>query len=122
MSGPFAAMLLVSLFLLAHSASAKRAAPKPVAPVLYRGATYSAPNSGGTSNFVVASDSTGKDLFRIKVFDMPIDPKHEEDAQWVFITHLGLSGDSLVVKDEKGRCYVINLDTRIVKRKPWCMF
>jgi hypothetical protein len=48
---------------------------------------------------------------------MTIDPKLEEDVQWVFITGLSISGGSLLVEDEKGRCYVVNLDTKAVKRK-----
>jgi hypothetical protein len=115
------AVVLVSLLLCAHPASAKRA-PDPVAPVFYKGVTYSAPNNSGMINYVLASDSSGKELFRIKVFDMPIDPRLEEDAQWVFITHLELSGDFLLVKDEKGRCFAISLTTRAVKRKYWCLF
>jgi hypothetical protein len=110
------AVLLAVLFACVDSASAKRAAPKPVSPVVYKGITYSAPNQSGSTSYVIASNATGKEQFRIKVFDTPIDPKMEEDVQWVFITELKLSGDSLLVKDEKGRCYLINLDTRIVKR------
>jgi hypothetical protein len=110
------AVLLAALFGSADSASAKRAAPKPVAPVVYKGITYSAPNSGRSGNYVIASDSTGKEQFRIKVFDTTIDPKMEEDVQWVFITELKLTGNSLIVKDEKSRCYTIDLDTRTVKR------
>jgi hypothetical protein len=115
-------VLLVLLPLSAHFAAAKRGAPDTVPPVLFKGVTYSAPNKNGMINYVLASDLSGKELFRIKVFDMPIDPKLEEDAQWIFITHLELSGDSLLVKDEKGRCFAINLTTRAVKRKYWCLF
>jgi len=122
MSKPLAVPLLLVVLLSVDSASAKRAAPKPVPPVVYKGITYSAPNNFGMINYVLASDSAGKELFRIKVFEMPIDPKLEEDVQWVFITDLVLKGDSLQVKDEKGRCYVINLDTKAVKRKYWCLF
>jgi len=116
------AVLLAALLGSADSASAKRGAPDPVAPVFYKGVTYSAPNNSGMINYVLASDSSGKELFRIKVFDMPIDPRLEEDAQWVFVTHLELSGDFLLVKDEKGRCFAISLTTRAVKRKYWCLF
>jgi hypothetical protein len=110
--------LLAFLLLLGvNSASAKRASPKPIAPVTYKGITYSAPNGGRTMNYVFASDATGKELFRIKVFDMPIDPRLEEDVQWIAITELELSGNALIVKDEKGRCFAIDLATRGVKRK-----
>jgi len=109
--------LLATLFGSADSASAKRATPKPVSPVVYKGITYSAPNHGGSGNYVLASDATGKEQFRIKVFDTPIDPKMEEDVQWVFITELKLTGSSLMVKDEKSRCYTVDLETRTVKQK-----
>jgi hypothetical protein len=122
MSRLLAAALVLSLLLSVELALAKRDSPKPVPPVVYKSVTYSAPNHAGTSNYVYASDSAGKELFRIKVFDMPIDPNLEEDVQWVFITGLTLTGSSLQVKDEKGRCYVINLDTKAVKRKYWCLF
>ncbi|MGP0017244.1 MAG: hypothetical protein ACLPHP_01645 [Candidatus Sulfotelmatobacter sp.] len=110
-------MLLAALFGSADSASAKRAAPKPVPPVVYKGITYSAPNDGRSGNYVIASDSMGKEQFRIKVFDRSIDPKMEEDVQWVFITELKLTGSSLIVKDEKSRCYTVDLETKTVKQK-----
>lgn len=116
------ALVLAALFGSTESAFAKRASPKPVPPVVYKGITYSAPNPGGSENYVIASDSTGTEQFRIKVFDTPIDPRMEEDVQWVFITELKLSGDFLLVEDEKGRCFAINLTTRGVKRKYWCLF
>jgi len=116
------AVLLALLFVSAKSASAKRAAPNPVPPVEYKGINYSAPNHDGRTAYVLASDSSGKELFRVKVFEVPIDPKLEEDVQWVFITALKLSRESLLVKDERGRCYAVDLPTRVVRRKYWCRF
>jgi hypothetical protein len=95
------AVLLMALF-EAEPALAKRAAPKPVAPVAYKGITYAAPNQDGTKAYGIASDSKGKELFRIKVFDVPIDQRLEEDVQWVFITDLKSDGESLLIQDEKG--------------------
>ncbi|HVN18293.1 MAG TPA: hypothetical protein VMU05_05950 [Dongiaceae bacterium] len=112
-----AALVFLMLFGTFHKASAKRAAPKPVAPVVHKGVTYSAPNDNGKAAYVVASDSAGKELFRIKVFDVRIDPKLEEDVQWIFITELKLRGDSLLVLDEAGRCSVIDLATHKVKKR-----
>ncbi|MGB6475725.1 MAG: hypothetical protein WBF04_16875 [Candidatus Sulfotelmatobacter sp.] len=99
---------------------AKRAAPPPVSPVLCQGIKYSAPNDNGRVGYVLASDSGGKKLFQITVFETEIDPKLEEDVQWVFIIDLRLSGNSLLVKDEKSRCFSINLDTRVVEKKHRC--
>jgi hypothetical protein len=121
MSKFFAAAVLFSMLLSVRS-FAKRAPPVPVTPVVDKGITYSAPNDSGKAAYVVASDATGKELFRIKVFDTPIDPSLEEDVQWVFITRLKLSGGALLVEDEKNRCYAIDLATRSVKRKYFCRF
>jgi hypothetical protein len=114
--------LLVFLFMHGSPLFAKRAAPKPVPPVSYKGITYSAPNTAELMNYVLASDSSGHELFRVKVFDVPIDPKLEQNVQWVFITELRISGGSLLVKDEKGRCFAVDLTTHVVKRKYGCLF
>jgi hypothetical protein len=114
--------MLLAVLAGVSSVSAKRGAPEPVPPVVYKGVTYSAPNNNGMINYVLASDATGRELFRIKVFDMTIDPKLEEDVQWIFITNLKLSGSALLVKDGRGRCYAIDLDTKVSKRKFQCMF
>jgi hypothetical protein len=98
----------------------KRAAPAPVAPVLHGGIKYSAPNDDGRTGYVQASDSAGKHLFRIIVFQTEINPNLEEDVQWVFIKDLKLAGNSVWVKDEKSRCYSIDLNTNAVERKPGC--
>lgn len=114
--------VLVIALCKAEPALAKRAAPKPVAPVAYKGITYTAPNQDGTKAYVVASDSKGKELLQIKIFDVPIDQRLEEDVQWVFITDLKPDGDFLLIRDEKGRCFAIDLSTHAVKRKRWCAF
>jgi hypothetical protein len=110
----------LTIVLLAGPLFAKRAAPEPVAPISYGGLKYSAPNDDGRIGYVQASDSVGKRLFRIRVFETNIDPSLEEDVQWVFISGLKLVGNSLWVKDEKSRCYSINLDTKAVEKKTGC--
>jgi hypothetical protein len=110
---------VLAIVLLAGPLFAKRAAPEPVAPVS-GGMNYLAPNDDGRIGYVQASDSAGKHLFRIKVFETKIDPSLEEDVQWVFIARLKVVGNSLWVKDEKSRCYSIDLDTKAVEKKTSC--
>ncbi len=117
-----AALSLMLFFGALHNLSAKRAAPQPVTPVVYKGVTYSAPNDSGKVAYVVASDSAGQELFRVKVFEVRISPKLEEDMQWIFITELKLRGDSLLVNDEAGRCSVIDLTTHKVKKRYGFLF
>lgn len=69
---------------------------------------------------MIATDQkTGNILWKVKVFHTSIKPDLEEDVQWVFITHLQLSGNSLLARDEKSRCYRIDLSTRVVKGGHW---
>jgi hypothetical protein len=110
---------VLAIVLLAGPLFGKRAAP-PVAPAVHGGINYSAPNDDGRIGYVQASDSVGKHLFRIIVFQTEINPNLEEDVQWVFITDLKLAGDSLWVKDEKSRCYSVDLNTKAVEKKPGC--
>ena len=112
----FVLLLFIPLVLFA-----KRAAPKPVAPVIQNGVRYSAPNDNGTIGHVVASDvRSGKTLWDIKIFQVEIEPKLEEDVQWVFITDLRLVGNSLRVRNEKSRCYNLDLTTKKVKKEFFC--
>jgi hypothetical protein len=69
-------------------ASAKRAAPAKVEPVTHEGIRYVAPNDDGRRAYVEAWDvRTNKKLWDLTVFTIPIDPKLEEDAQWVLLNH-----------------------------------
>jgi hypothetical protein len=69
----------------------------------------------------MASDlRSGKTVWDTKVFEIEIDPKLEEDVQWVFITELKLAGNALRIKDEKSRCYNLDLITKKVKRQVFC--
>jgi len=40
----------------------------------------------------------------------------EEDNQWIFISDLKLSDDALVVRDERSRCYRVDLASRHVQK------
>jgi hypothetical protein len=100
-------------------AVAKRIAPKNVPPIITDGIRYSATGDGRNS-FVAATDAaTGKDLWKVKVFHTPIKFwRGEEDNQWVFISDMKLAENSILVRDEKSRCYSISLSTKQVKRTP----
>ena len=100
--------------------AAKRAAPKPVSPVISGGIRYSA-EGNGIDEYVVATDaSSGKKLWKVEVFHNEIDPSLEEDVQAVFITNLKLAGNSLSIRDEKSRCYSLDLSTKHVRRRWFC--
>ena len=77
------------LVLLPCLASAKRISPLKVEPVFYEGIRYVAPNDDGQRGYIQAWDATtNKKLWELTVFTNRIDPKLEEDVQWVFIKTL----------------------------------
>jgi hypothetical protein len=116
---PFWRPLLFALAfaLFATSVIAKRVPPKPVTPVVSGGIRYSA-EGDGRDQYVIAEDaSSGEQMWRIKVFHNRIKSWIEEDVQWVFITDLKLIDSSLIVRDERSRCYAVNLTKRHVKKR-----
>jgi len=100
-------------WLLPISALAKRAAPKPVAPVTYEGVQYQAPLIVDRMGFVEAIDVTsGKKLWESRIYRVWIIPVlYEEDNQWVFITNLKIQNGKLLVKNEAGKTFQVDLKT-----------
>lgn len=104
------------LTLLTPGAEAKRVNPSPVAPVMANGVRYSA-DGDGRDQYVVATDiTTGKELWKVRVFHTSVKFWLEEDVQWVFITNLKVAGNTLLVRDEKARCYSVDLGNHRVKK------
>ena len=86
--------------------------PRPVAPVVANGVQYSA-DGDGRNGYVVATDmAKGRELWKVKVFHVHIRLWVEEDVQWVYITNLKLLGDTLLVRDERARCYSVDIKNR----------
>jgi hypothetical protein len=96
-------------------ASAKRAAPAKVEPVIDAGIRYVAPNDDGRRAYIEAWDvKTNKKLWDLTVFTNPIDPKLEEDVQWGFIEKLSVRDGTLMVTSERGKTYHVDLRTKAV--------
>jgi hypothetical protein len=94
---------------------AKRAAPPKVEPVIHDSIRYVAPNDDGRRAYIEAWDVlANKKLWDLTVFSNRIDPKLEEDAQWVFINKLSVRDGTLLVTSERGNTYQIDLNTRAV--------
>jgi len=109
--------------MIASEAWAKRAGPKPVAPVVQNGMKYVAANENGREGKIEArNEKTGKKLWDVVVYTVTIDPNLEEDVQWVFITELAIRGNSLLVTNEKNERFTLDLKTKKIekdkKKKP----
>lgn len=73
--------LSLMLTAIASEAWAKRAAPKPVTPVVQNGVKYVAPNESGRQGKVEArNEKTGEKLWDVVVYTVKIDPNLEEDV------------------------------------------
>ena len=108
--------LVIATFLMQGEVSAARLAPKPVPPLLYAGMEYRAPHE--RMGHVEAWDiRTGKRLWENKVYSIWVPPwGAREDSEYVFITGLHVEGSKLIVTNEAGREYKVDLHTGAVDR------
>ena len=92
----FVLIFVAAALLLPGLAIAKRVALAKVEPVVHQGVRYIAPNDDGRRAYIEAWDvRTNKKLWDLTIFTNRIDPKLEEDVQWIFIRTRAL---------ETGRC------------------
>jgi hypothetical protein len=86
-----------------------------VEPVIHAGVRYVALNDDGRHAYIEAWDvQTNKKLWELTVFTNGVDPKLEEDVQWVFVKSLSLRGGMLMITSERGRTYQIDLKTKAI--------
>lgn len=108
-------LLVCIMMFLPCLADAKRIPPASVAPVVYQGIRYVAPNDDGRRAYIEAWDvRTNKKLWDLTVFRNRIDPKREEDVQWVFIIAMSIRDHMLMVTSERGMTYQIDLQTKAI--------
>ncbi len=107
-----AAAILV-LLVQPHLASAKRTVTVNVAPVIYEGIRYVAPNDDGRRGYIEAWNvGTNKKLWELTLFTNGTDPNLEEDVQWVFIKALNIQDGRLMVTSERGKTYQVDVNTK----------
>jgi len=111
----FVLIFVAAALLLPSLALAKRVAPAEVKPVVHQGVRYITPNDDGHRAYIEARDvQTNKKLWDLTIFVNRIDPKLEEDVQWVFIKALRVQDGTLIVTPERGKTYRVDLKTRAV--------
>src|SRR3954462_11641460 len=104
------------LFCTAAPIDAKRSPPKTVEPVTVSGVTYSAPS--WPVGVVIATDaSSSRELWRQRIYAIRHDRTLEQDVQDVFITSLKRRGNVLLITNERGELFVLDLATRKVTRE-----
>jgi hypothetical protein len=104
--------LAAATLLWPGSAFAKRRAPSPVPSVVSQGVEYRAPLDVEHMGRVQAFElSSGRKLWETKVYHVWIDPLAEEDVQWVFISSMQVQGGKLLVGNENGKSFRLDLKT-----------
>jgi hypothetical protein len=76
---------------------------------------YSASGDGATAYIVAKNLGDGKELWRVRVFRVQIDPTREHDVQEIFISGLKLDGNGLLIRNEAGQCFRVDLQKRSAK-------
>lgn len=93
------------------TAFAKRTAPPFVEPLQIGDLEFRVKNSASTIGQVecwqVSSNVLIKTIQVYRVVEFPWDPP---DAKWICITNLSHNGDTIFVRDEKGRLHKIDLE------------
>ena len=106
---------------------AKRLGPLEVDPIVIGKVRYEVIHWGKerglkqNGGYIAAFDvSTGKELWILKVYDIAYNPDLEGDVQDVFIVSMSKGwffSDKLHIKDERGRRFIIDPDTRSVEQE-----
>ena len=108
-------LTFAALVLLPSLALSKRTEPAKVDPVIHEGIRYITPNDDGRRGYIEAWEiQTNKKLWELTVFTNRLDPKLEEDVQWVFIKSLSQQDGTLIVTSERGKTYQVDLKTKAI--------
>ena len=95
---------------------AKRLPPLNVRPLVYKGIKFIALTRIEKMGYVEARDiETNKRVWEKKVYNVIINPMLERDVQWIFISSLSIEDGKLVVVNERGRKYNIDIPKNILK-------
>jgi len=123
-TGIILGVVLVFSLLFCNVSQAKREPPKEVEPVTYKGVKYVVPhwgwkrgrmqNGGYIEAWHIKKD---KLLWELQVYVVEYNPDIESDVQDIFITSLKIEDGKLIIENEAGDRFEIDLDTREVSRK-----
>ncbi|MCQ8128851.1 hypothetical protein [Methylomonas rivi] len=106
--------------------TAKRLGPSEIDPVVIGNVRYEVIHWGKerglrqNGGYIAAFDTANnKELWLLKVYDVAYDPDLESDVQDVFIVSMskGFFSGKLHIKDEKGRNFIVDPDTRGIEQE-----
>ena len=114
--------ILLVILIFTSIAYSKRTAPKPVEPIIYKGIKYEAIHWGKSrglgqnGGYIEAfSAKTGKSLWVLKVYSIKYG-KFAGDAYDNFIRSMKVDNGYLIIDNERGGKYKVNLSTKEVSK------
>ena len=107
-----AVCLILSVIVVCVGVSAKRKPAPIVKSITHDRITYSAQGDGVTGYVVATGAISGEELWRAKIYTVRVNPALEFDVQQIFISGLKLAGERLLIRDEAGRCYQLDISKR----------
>jgi hypothetical protein len=120
-------ILIVTLtfgFMLPNLAKGERDSPKGVEPVIYDGIKYVAVGMSSVQAWDVKTVENlselwdvAKPLWELKVYEVEYNTDLERDVQDVWITSLSIEDGKLIVVNEKGDKYEVDLKTQGIKKR-----
>jgi hypothetical protein len=104
---------VLALVFIFSSSFASRKLPNPVNSVIKDGIEYSAPLDFAKIGFVVATwQKTKTPIWTKQIYVIKYEKSGlEQDVQWVFITKLRLSDNRLIITNELGYEYELDLNS-----------
>ena len=112
MQNQLLAILMVAVLPAVSAHHTKRPPPKPVPPLIHNGIEYRAPQHVDHLGTVEAWDvKTRQRIWWRQIYVVMIDVAMETDVQWVFIKIMNISGYKLIIVNERGHRYELDLDS-----------
>ena len=107
-------LCIILLFIIIPASYAKRSAPPKVDSLIYKGIRYSAPSD--LMGCIRADDiKTNSMLWFKQIYIVKYLPKLERDVQCIFINKIEIKDDSLIISNEAGYSYKLNLKSLMVE-------
>lgn len=93
-----------------------------ISPIRYNGIELQAIPADGNGAIIAKDAKSGKILWEKKIYSYPINDDLEPDVQWVFVQNMHLEGNSLIITNEIGDRYSLDLKSlsvRSIKQPKW---
>jgi hypothetical protein len=108
--------MLIAFLNTSVAVFAKRPPPMPVDKIVHEGIEYHAPDTlmGCVEAYHL---KTGVRIWWKQIYVVKYNPKLETDVQDIYIKKMRIKRNNLIIEDERGRKYSLNLSSLEVKRE-----